>query len=369
MEATKTATRDYPSFSRTPWGLWEVMYARRSSRKYLQMQLQDEFVHSFENAVQKAITTRGAGEDSLLVVTNPEQVTGIRKRAGKGLHGKINFWLSKNPVCGFLVMVAHHDDVNSERPEKTPLAAMAAEDSILWLTENGMGTCWLGGFNQVEVRKVLSLDNDMAVPAIIPLGKPKPKVQARDFDNLLYRRISRHRKPLSDIAYMEDMNHPYDLPDLTGQYLSASATQDIIGLLEQLAGETSGNNKDVPLELALDACLEAARIAPSASNAQLWQFVVVSEKEKLGDLAKACDSQDTWSAAIVGAGQTGRMDTVLEKPFWMIDLPIALSHISLMAASMDLAVDLCLNGIDEKAVNGMVKLRYPLRSVGVVGIR
>ncbi len=334
------------------------------------MQSRGDFARSFEDAVQKVISTRGAEEGSLLAVTNPEHVEGIRKRAGKGLQGKINFWLSRNPVCGFLIMVIPREDVNSDRPEKTPLAAMAAEDIVLWLTENGMGTCWLGGFNQGEVRKALSLGNDMAIPAIIPLGKPKPKVQAKDLDNLLYRRISRHRKPLSDIAYLEDMDHPYVLPDLAGKYFSASTTQDTLGLLGLLAGDTHIKG-DVPLELALDACLEAARIAPSASNAQLWKFVTVTEKGKvkLRDLAEACNSPHPWRAAVVGASQPGRMDTVLEKPFWMIDLPIALSHISLMAASMDLAVDLSLAGFNEKAVNGTIKLLPPLRSVGVMGIK
>lgn len=37
MEATKTPTRDYPSFTDNNWGLWETIYGRRSSRKYLPM--------------------------------------------------------------------------------------------------------------------------------------------------------------------------------------------------------------------------------------------------------------------------------------------------------------------------------------------
>jgi nitroreductase len=368
MEATKTATRDYPSFSRTPWGLWEILYARRSNRKYLPDEKDKDFACSFEDAVQKAVSIRGAEEGSLLAIINPDQVEGIKRRAGKGLHGKINFWLSKNPVYGFLVMVVPRKDLNDERPLKTPLAALTAEDVVLWLTERGIGTCWLGGLNQGEVRKVLSLGNDMAVPAIIPIGKPKQKVQAKDLDNLMYRRISRHRKPLSAIAFMEDMEHQYVLPEFSGKYFSAPAVQDILGLLEQLAGDSSGS-EDLPLELALDACLEAARIAPSASNKQLWNFVTVTDEGKLDDISVACDSPHAWRAAIVGTGQPSMMDTLLEKPFWMIDVPIALSHISLMTASMNLGVDLSMVGFDEKVVNATVKLRPPLRTVGVVGIK
>ena len=40
-------------------------------------------------------------------------------------------------------------------------------------------------------------------------------------------------------------------------------------------------------EAALGACLEAARLAPSACNAQPWHFVVVREAQARGVLARA----------------------------------------------------------------------------------
>jgi nitroreductase len=332
------------------------------------MQPDEGFAAAFEKAVSIALAKRGGGEGALLAVSEPALVQGIKERATRGLVSKINFWLPRNPVIGFLVLAVPRRDACSLRPLETPLAALAAEDVVLWLTERGLGTCWLGGFSQREVGEVLGLGGDVAVPAIIPLGRPKERVQARDFDNLVYRRISRHRKPLTTIAYLEDMGHPYVLPDLAGTTFSASSTQDVLGLLGRMA-EVEKSKEDVPIDLALDACLEAARVAPSASNAQQWKFVVVREEKALLDLAGACHAPVPWRAAVVGVGQRGRMETAFEKPFWMLDLPIAFSNMSLMAASMDLALDLYLRDFDEEAVNGMVKLEPPLRTVGVMGIR
>jgi len=369
MEQTKEPTRDYPSYSDIPWGLWETLYARRSHRKYLPGDIEGA-LSGLEDAARLAVSVRGAEEGSLRVVTSKDQVERIKRRIHKGVQGKINLWLNKAPLGGFLVLALPKEDVRSERPQGLPLAAMAAEDLVLWLTEAGLGTCWLGGINQREVGESLGLGADTFIPAVIPFGKPKPQVKARDMDHIMYRRISRKRRPLPDIAYQETIDQPYTLPRLEKGPFSTSRTQDVAGLLRQLK-EKRESSGDAPIPLVVDACLEAARIAPSAGNSQKWHFVVVSDGDALRELARACGTESAWKIAVVGAGDTaiGFLYEKMEKPFWMIDLPIALSQMSLVASSMDLAVDVSLRGIDEKAVNAVIGLKTPLRAVGVMGIR
>ncbi len=369
MEQTKEPTRDYPSYSATPWGLWDTMYARRSHRKFLPGGMDEAAIARLEDVARLAVSVRGAEEGSLLAVTGKEQVDNIKRRIHKGMQGKINLWLNKAPVAGFLVLALPKDDVRSDRPQELPLAAMAAEDVILWLTEAGLGTCWLGGINQREVREALGLGKDIFVPAVMPFGRPKAQVKARDIDHVMYRRVSRKRKPLPDIACLENIGRPYALPRLEKGAFSASGIQDVEGLLRQLGERRESGNAPIPL--AIDACFEAARISPSAGNSQKWHFIAVSGEEALRKLAEACGTEGAWRTAIVGVGDTemGFLYERMEKPFWMIDPPIALSQMSLMAASMDLAVDMAVRGIGEEAVNGAVGLKAPLRSIGVMGIR
>jgi hypothetical protein len=210
----------------------------------------------------------------------------------------------------------------------------------------------------------------MFVPAVIPFGKPKPRVQARDIDHMMYRTISRKRKPLSDIAHLEAMDRPYPVSEIEHKPFSASQIQDVAGLLRRLE-EMSESEGDVDLGLAIDGCLEAARISPSASNAQTWNFVAVSGEDALRELVRACGIEGGWRAAIVGVGEPGIgfIHEIMEKPFWMMDLPIAFSQMSLMAASMDLAIDLHVTGFDEKTVNAVMGLPSTLRTVGVMGIK
>ncbi|MDI6832057.1 MAG: nitroreductase family protein [Actinomycetota bacterium] len=370
MEQTKTATRDYRSYSDTPWGLWEVLYARRSHRKYLPGDYTQAFFGSLEETVDLALSTRGAVEGSVMVVTDPGKVERIKKRIHKGTQGKINLWLNRSPVAGFLALAVAREDVRSERPRELPLAAMAVEDVVLWLTEAGQGTCWLGGLNQKEVGTALGLGRETYVSAVIPFGKPKPRVKAMDMDHMLYRQISRKRKPLSDIAYLETMDNPYSVRELSREPFSAPAVQDVAGLLRQL-GEKRESDPGVPLDLALDACFEAARIAPSAGNTQQWHFIGVRREDTLEKLARACGVDVAWQAAVVGVADPDRsyLYEMLEKPFWMIDVPIALSQMSLMAVSMGFGVDVCVDGVDEAGINGLVGLEPPLRTVGVLGLR
>ena len=113
------------------------------------------------------------------------------------------------------------------------------------------------------------------------------------------------------------------------------------------------------IDLAVDACLESARIAPSAGNSQPWFFVVVRERERLSRLAECCGALEGLAdrkAAIVALGRPNRLQQMmLDRPFWMIDLPIALSHITLLAASMGFAPALALDVIDEEGIGRVVE--------------
>lgn len=84
----------------------------------------------------------------------------------------------------------------------------------------------------------------------------------------------------------------------------------------------------------LSKVLEAARLAPSASNRQPWKFVVVRDPAKRGELAKASRSQSfVGEAPIVIAGVALEPERVMScgVPAYAVDLAIALEHIALAA--------------------------------------
>ncbi|HOW10870.1 MAG TPA: nitroreductase family protein [Bacteroidales bacterium] len=119
-------------------------------------------------------------------------------------------------------------------------------------------------------------------------------------------------------------------------------------------------------EEKLERIIEAARMAPSACNAQPWKFVVVNDPEKLARLAKAA------SAKVLGMNMFVEQAPVLivivrespnfsskagglikSKDYSHIDIGIAAENISLQAAAEGLGS--CILGwFDEKEVRSIL---------------
>ncbi|HEY5493116.1 MAG TPA: nitroreductase family protein [Candidatus Anoxymicrobiaceae bacterium] len=372
LKPSKTPTRDYQSFSATRWTVLETMYARRSHRKYKPMVLDDAVCRELGEVAGRACAARGAPADSLLPVTGADEVKALRSRAYRGISGVINIWLARAPLAAFLVLAVDHDDMKEDRPLILPRTVMAAEDAVLWLTEQGIGTCWLGGVNAREVAGAMGLTSEVAIPAVISAGEGALPAGPASYAGIAYRRMSRRRKQLGQIACAEKVGTPYVAPDLEGCRFEA-AVEGVSGLLAAVSGEEqSPARAQAPMDLAVDACLEAARIAPSGSNAQPWIFVVVRDSDRIGRLAQLCGEAAGMAsrpAAIVALGRPSNLQTrMLDRPFWMIDVPIAVSHITLLAASMGFAPALALDGIDEKGIGRLLEAPGDWRPVAVIGL-
>ena len=61
----------------------------------------------------------------------------------------------------------------SERREYMVLnLTIAATQMVLQATELGYGTCWLKGFSEKRIRRILNVPDNLHVSSIIPLGRP-----------------------------------------------------------------------------------------------------------------------------------------------------------------------------------------------------
>ena len=92
-------------------------------------------------------------------------------------------------------------------------------------------------------------------------------------------------------------------------------------------------DKPVPEE-KLHKVLEAARLAPSASNRQQWKFIVVREAKKRRELSQAAGGQSHLAEApIVIAAVSTNPDRIMSCgiPAYAVDLAIAVDHMTLAA--------------------------------------
>ncbi|MBN2208712.1 MAG: nitroreductase family protein [Candidatus Coatesbacteria bacterium] len=91
----------------------------------------------------------------------------------------------------------------------------------------------------------------------------------------------------------------------------------------------------IPREVLLKV-LEAARLAPSASNRQEWRFVVVTDREKRQRMMQAANNQKFVGeapAVIACCAETDEHLMRCGQPCYPIDVAIAIDHITLAAVA------------------------------------
>lgn len=124
-------------------------------------------------------------------------------------------------------------------------------------------------------------------------------------------------------------------------------------------------------------CLDAARLAPSASNSQPWHFILVDDKALTTEVAKATFSdiqlinKFTLQApvfvviVIEKARLITRLAMQVKKKEWpLIDIGIAAEHFCLQAAELGLGT--CMIGwFDEKKLQKLLHIPAE-KSIGLV---
>ncbi len=124
--------------------------------------------------------------------------------------------------------------------------------------------------------------------------------------------------------------------------------------------------EDRPVEdEKLNALLEAARLAPSASNRQEWRFVVVREAEMRKKVAGAANNQAFVGEAPVVLACCAESDNhrmACGQLCYPIDLAIAIDHISL--AAVELGLGTCwIGAFQEDKVKSLLGIPDEVRVV------
>ena len=113
----------------------------------------------------------------------------------------------------------------------------------------------------------------------------------------------------------------------------------------------------------IERCLEAARLAPSASNAQPWHFVVADKPALVRELARAAYNRFTRTApafvALIcepGKAVTRIGGWLAWRDYRLIDLGLAAAHFCLQAAEEGLGT--CMLGMfNQRRVRRLLGVR------------
>jgi nitroreductase len=129
-----------------------------------------------------------------IIVTDSEK----RKKIAKGC--RYGHFLADSPV----IIVGCGDQKSSPRWYACE-TCIAMENLVLAATGEGIGTCWIGAFNEKEIVEMLKIPSRLKVIALLALGYPKEKL---DISAKVVHLI-RPRKKLEKIAYLEEFGKKF----------------------------------------------------------------------------------------------------------------------------------------------------------------
>lgn len=148
---------------------YDVIRTRRSIRSYKPDPMPEEVLNRVLEAVRIAPSGSNRQPWRFIIVRDEE----LKKRMVAAC-GNQNF-IAEAPVI--IVACGHNIHYNRggymEDMSMLVDVTIAFTHLILAARAEGLGTCWIGAFNNEEVRKLLNTPRDVNVVAITPLGYPK----------------------------------------------------------------------------------------------------------------------------------------------------------------------------------------------------
>jgi len=165
--------------------VFEAIRNRSSIRRYKNTQVEEEKLVKILESARIAPSASNRQKWKFIVVTKSE----TRKKLVKAAYDQ-NF-VGEAPVT----IVACSTEPERRMPcgqYAYPIdISIAVSFMILEATEQGLGTCWLGAFNEEKVKKILDIPEEIRVPAMFTLGYPDETP------------CPRPRKELTDIVCFE----------------------------------------------------------------------------------------------------------------------------------------------------------------------
>lgn len=168
--------------------LRDAIYKRHSVRAFKKQVVDDAVLSKLLKDANQAPSAGNLQARDFIVVKNDGIKTKLAKAA---LHQ--NFILESPTV---VVIFANPPRSAAKYGPRGTLysivdAAIASQNLMLSCVTEGLGSCYIGAFDEDEVRKILHAPQNMLPIAIIPIGFPNEVPQATD------------RMPLNDVVHWE----------------------------------------------------------------------------------------------------------------------------------------------------------------------
>lgn len=146
----------------------EAIERRRSIQKYLDRPVEFEKITTIIDAARKAPSAGNLQDWNFIIVTDK---TLIKQVAAYSVE---QYWIQTAPVliivCGLPEKHEMYYGLRGKRLYNVQDCAAAIQNILLAATDLGLGTCWIGAFEEEKIRSVFAIPPDARPQAIITLG-------------------------------------------------------------------------------------------------------------------------------------------------------------------------------------------------------
>jgi nitroreductase len=139
---------------------------RSSVRAYKATDVEEDKLKKILEAARLSPSASNRQDWKFIVVRNKE----TRKKLAKAAFGQS--FIAEAPIVIVACGMEPKAMLACGQPMHTVDVSIACAYMILQAYELGLGTCWIGAFNEDEAKKILSVPEHVRVVAMTPLGYP-----------------------------------------------------------------------------------------------------------------------------------------------------------------------------------------------------
>lgn len=148
--------------------LVDVVLSRRSVRRYEKKEIPKDVLDKILEAGRQAPSAANKQPWHFIVLTDDK----VKKELSKGL---FNRFIKDSPVT--IVGCAHKDLIVGRWSNIS--TTIALQNMVIAAWAMGVGSCWIGDFNEEKVKKLLGITAKWKVVALISFGYPAENPQPR----------------------------------------------------------------------------------------------------------------------------------------------------------------------------------------------
>ena len=152
--------------------LYEAIEKRRSVRAYRDTPVEEDKLRRVLTAGRLSPSARNRQERKFVVVQDADRRRAVAAAADQP-------WLAQAPVIVVVVGVTPEAVMHCTVPTDPVDCAIAIDHMSLAAVAEGLGTCWIGHFDQDACRRVLGVPSGAKIIELLPIGYPADNPPAR----------------------------------------------------------------------------------------------------------------------------------------------------------------------------------------------